>query len=113
LNALRHLKMAPGEVKSRDDNCMAPGKPARDRARAGYLVTEFAPDSLFVKTPFGVSVRKGDLLGTVFDPYSFEELERIVAPVDGLLYVCRTSGPIEAGGHAYAVTAYEGSRWVD
>ena len=112
-NALRYLKMIPGQVKQPDKQLYGTWQPHVRPTKAGYLVTEFAPDDLFAKTPFGVSVREGDLLGTVFDPHSFEEVERILAPVDGVLYVCRTSGPIEAGGHAYAVTAFEGSRWVD
>ncbi len=112
-NAMRYLKMIPGEVKQPGRQLYGTVQPHVRPTRAGYLVTEFAPDDLFANTPFGVSVRKDDLLGTVFDPYSFAETERIVAPVDGILYVSRTSGPIEAGGHAYAVTAYEGSHWVD
>jgi len=113
LNAMRYLKMVPGEVRKPGKQLYGSWQPHVRPTKAGYLITEFAPDELFANSPFGVSVREGDLLGTVFDPYSFEEVERILAPADGILYVTRTSGPIEAGGHAYAVTGYEGARWVD
>jgi hypothetical protein len=113
LNAMRHLKMIPGKVAPPTRQLYGTWQPHVRPTLAGYLVTEIAPDEMYANIPFGVRVRKGDVLGTVFDPHSFQELERIQAPVDGQLYVCRTSGPIEAGGHAYAVTAFEGSRWVD
>ncbi len=113
LNAMRYLRMLPGEVRQPRRQLYGTLQPHVRPTKAGYLVTEFAPDDLFANSPFGVSVHEGDLLGTVFDPYSLEEVERILAPVDGILYVARTSGPIEAGGHAYAITAYEGAHWVD
>jgi hypothetical protein len=57
-------------------------------------------------------VREGDVLGTLFDPYTFEDLETLRAPVDGLLYITRRSGPVRAGGHAYSIADLEGSRWI-
>jgi hypothetical protein len=112
-NALRYLKMVPGGVTPPGKQLFGVWQPHVRPVNAGYLVTEYCPDDLFAHTPLGIPVRKGDLLGTVFDPYTYEELERLTSPADGILYMCRMSGPIDAGGHAYAVTGYEGARWVD
>ena len=61
----------------------------------------------------GVPVEEGDLLGTLFDPYTFEETETLRAPIDGILYIARRSGPVRAGGHAYSVADYAVSHWID
>ena len=58
-------------------------------------------------------VRQGELLGTVFDPYTLEETEQIKCPADGILYMARRSGPIDAGGHAYAVADFTDSYWKE
>ncbi len=113
LNVMRHLKMIPGPVKEPGKQIYGTWLPHVRPAKAGYLVTEFSPNDLFTRSPFGVPVKKGDLLGMVFDPHSFEIVDRLCAPADGILYKCRVSGPVEAGGHGYGITAYEGARWVD
>ncbi len=113
LNALKYLKMIPGDPTRPGKQLYGKWQPHVRPSNSGYLVTEYCPDDLFARSPLGVPVHQGDLLGTVFDPYTYEELERLVAPADGILYMCRMSGPIEVGGHAYAVTGYEGARWID
>lgn len=112
-NALRYLKMIPGEVVQPSRQLYGTWQPHVRPTKAGYLLTEYDPDSLFHDVPFGVAIREGDLLGKVFDPYTLEEIERLYAPTDGILYMCRRSGPIESGGHAFAVTALEGAHWID
>ncbi len=113
LNVLRYLKMIPGEPTVPNKQLYCITQPHVRPTKAGYLLSEFEPDDLLADLPLGVPVSQGDLLGVVFDPYTFEELEQLLAPADGVLYSCRTSGPIEAGSHAYAVAAYEGGRWID
>ena len=113
INVLQYLKMVPGEPRQPGRQLFGVWQPHVRPTKSGYLVTEFAPDSLFEEMPFGVPVHEGDLLGTVFDPYSFNIVEHLRAPTDGVLYMCRISGPVKAGSHAYAVTAYEGSSWID
>jgi len=80
---------------------------------AGYLVSCFDPDQLFLGEEMGVPVKKGEVLGQLFDPYTFESLETLSSPVDGILYITRRSGPVEAGSHAYAVADFDMSRWID
>lgn len=77
---------------------------------AGYLVSAIDPVDLFGDDHYGVEVRAGQPLGEVFDPYTLEDRETLVAPTDGILYMARRSGPVEAGSHAFAVAAYAGSR---
>jgi predicted deacylase len=112
-NVMRYLKMVPGDPIPPGKQLHGTWQPHVRPTKAGYLLTEFEPDSLFEHSPLGVPVHAGDLLGTVFDLYTFEEIERLYVPADGVLYLCRTSGPVEAGSHAYAVTAYEGGHWVE
>ena len=113
LNVMRYLKMIPGVLTPPGKQLYGTRQPHVRPTKAGYLLSEYEPDSLFENSPLGVSVREGDLLGTVLNPYTFEEVERLYVPADGVLYLCRTSGPVEAGSHAYAVTAYEGAHWID
>jgi predicted deacylase len=113
LNILRYLDMIPGEIKQPGRQLYGSWQPHVRPTVAGYLLTEFPPDALFDEMPFGIPVREGDLLGTVFDPYSFKVVEELHSPADGVLYLCRISGPVKPGSHAYAVCAYEGARWVD
>lgn len=113
LNVMRYLKMIPGPVKEPGKQLYGTWLPHVRPAKAGYLITEFSPTDLFTRSPFGIPVKQGDLLGTVFDVHSFEVVDRLCAPADGILYKCRVSGPVEAGGLGYGVTAYEGARWVD
>jgi hypothetical protein len=58
-------------------------------------------------------VRKGEVLATVYDPYTLEELEQLKAPADGLLYMCLVSGLIEAQGYGIAVADFEDSKWIE
>jgi predicted deacylase len=58
-------------------------------------------------------VKKGEALGTIYSPYTFEELERIRSPCDGLIYACRVSGPVEPQSEVLAVADYEGSKWIE
>ena len=58
-------------------------------------------------------VENGEALGTVYNPYTLEEEEQLKAPVDGLLYACRVSGPIDPPWEAFAVANFEGSKWIE
>jgi predicted deacylase len=78
-----------------------------------YLVSRYSPEALFLGEEMGVAVKEGEVLGELFDPYTLGRLETLQSPVDGVLYFTRGSGPVEAGGHAYAVADYQNSRWID
>jgi len=112
-NAMRFLGMLPGEPEAHGRQLVATRQPHVRPTKAGYLVTRYDPDGLFARSPLGIPMSEGELLGTVFDAHTLQEVERLTAPVDGILNFCRVSGPVEAGAYAYAVTAYEGARWID
>ncbi len=57
-------------------------------------------------------VKKGEILGEIFDPFSFKEVEQLCSPDDGYLIFGRVSGPVEAGEKGYAVAKKIGSMWV-
>ena len=112
-NTMRFLGMLPGTPKTPGRQLVGNVQPYIRPTKAGYLLTRYDPDGLFARSPLGIPVREGELLGTVFDAHTLEEVEHLVAPVNGILNFCRVSGPVEAGAYAYAVTAYEGARWID
>jgi predicted deacylase len=112
LNVLRYLEMLEGEIEIPERQLVFETAPHVRPTTSGYLVSNYDPDELFTGAEAGVPVNEGEVLGTVFDPYTFEELETLRTTVDGILYIARRSGPIAAGGHAYSVADFNGSQWI-
>lgn len=112
-NILRYLEMLPGEPELPERQLVFRRVPHIRPTVPGYLVTRYDPEALLSDDQPGIPVKAGDTLGTVFDPHTFAEVETLTAPVDGVLYMTRRSGPIEAGGHAYAVADLEGAVWIE
>jgi predicted deacylase len=113
LNVMKFLDMMPGEMEVPARQLVFEIAPHVRPTTAGYLVSRFDPDQLFMGEETGIPVKEGEVLGTLFDPYTFEDLETLHSPVDGILYITRRSGPVEAGSHAYAVADLQVSRWID
>ena len=61
------------------------------------------------------TVRRGTVLGEVISPYTFEVLERLLAPADGLLFYTARDYPVRPGDWAYGVADIEDEdiRWID
>ncbi len=57
-------------------------------------------------------VKAGEKLGSVVDPYTFEESEALAAPCDGVLFFSRMSGPAEAGAKGYAIADAAGLKEI-
>ncbi len=112
-NVMKFLDMIPGEIEAPSRQLVFEIAPHVRPTTAGYLVSRFDPDQLFMGEETGIPVKKGEVLGTLFDPYTFEDLETLYSPVDGILYTARRSGPVEAGSHAYAVADLQMTRWID
>lgn len=106
-----HLGMVQGEALAPTRFLVFSHVPHVRPSRGGYLVPRVDPTHVLEADPPGVPVRAGDVLGEVFDPYTFEVLEELRSPTDGVVYMARRPGPVEIGGHAFAVAAAEGSRW--
>jgi len=112
-NILKYLGMIEGDLDLPSRQLVFEVAPHIRPSTSGYLVSRFDPDQLFLGEESGVPVKAGEVLGTVFDPYTFDDLETLQAPVDGILYIARRSGPVRAGGHAYSIADLQQSRWIE
>ncbi len=73
----------------------------------GLLRSHFGGDDL------GRAVEKGELLGEVHSPYTFELLEELRAPADGLLFYTARNYPVDPGDWAFGVADTDGAEWID
>ncbi len=112
LNVCKYLGMLPGGMELPRRQLVFEIAPHVRPTTAGYLVTRIDPERLFTGEESGVWVKKGQVLGTLFDPYTLKDLEELTAPVDGYLYISRRSGPCDAGCHAYSVADMTDSHWI-
>jgi predicted deacylase len=79
---------------------------------AGYMVSNMQAEDVGVGKPTR-EVTKGEVLATIYNPYSLAEVEQIKAPCDGLLYACRVSGLVEPQNEVAAVADYRDSKWIE
>lgn len=112
-NVMHYLGMLAGKPEPASRLLVFHHAPHVRPTVGGYLLTRYDPTSLFSGERLGVEVRKGDLLGTIFDPYTLEAMEEITSPSDGMLYMARRSGPVDPGSHAYAVGNYTDAEWQE
>ncbi len=113
LNVLRRLEMIPGAPSAPRRQVSGHVRPHIRPTKAGYLISNCEPEDLFREGQLGIPVKKGDILAEVFDPYSLETVERIVSPVDGIVYMTRGSGPVEAGAHGFSIVDTAQARWIE
>ena len=73
----------------------------------GYLLSNFQS-----MNDLDGPIKAGTVLGTLFDPYTFEQLQQLTAPVDGRLFFSRYSGTVDAGTKAYAIAKEDASTWL-
>ncbi len=104
LNVMRFLQMLPGEVVPPPRQVQCSFIPHVRATKGGFLLSEYDPPVLITPDTLGVPVKAGTLLGTIFDPYTFQTLEELRSPVDGRLYYTRRSGLTEPGDTAFAIT---------
>jgi uncharacterized protein len=81
LNVLRYLGMLPGEVVRHPGQRIVTDLRVLSPKHGGIMLSEFVPDRL------GEQIPQGTVLGRVLSPYTFEELEVIVAPFEPTLLV--------------------------
>jgi predicted deacylase len=93
LNALRHLGMLPGAVEP-------PAATVRLREFVGVRSTRGG--LLHTDRPLGALVRRGDLLARIVNVYG-DEVERVLAPVDGLFVRTTTLSTVAAGERVVTV----------
>lgn len=115
LNVMRSLGMYPGDLHAYSSRKFIYRQCPKVRPTvSGYLVSSQCPEKLYgpeimAGESLGVRVTRGDLLGEVFDPYSLECVERLLSPADGLLYLSRRDGVIQAGALAFGIAADDGA----
>lgn len=76
--------------------------------KGGFLRPRFGPEDM------GKEVEAGTLLGEVANPYTFEIVEELRAPVRGVLWYLGRAYPIHPGDWAFGIaTLDEHARWVE
>lgn len=111
-NVMKHLGMIEGEPKFPAKQFYFKHAPHVRSTKGGYFVTDMLPSDVGIgKEPREVS--KGEVLGTIYSPYNFSELEKITSPVEGLIYACRVSGLVEPQNELVAVADYRESKWIE
>jgi hypothetical protein len=97
LNALRHLGMLPGEVE-------APVTTVRLREFVGVRSTRGG--LLHTEASLGAMVRAGERLGRIESVYG-DEVEAILAPIDGLFVRATTLATVAAGERVATVAVLD------
>src|SRR5687767_1512978 len=110
-NVLRHLGMLDGEPTGLPRRYFHFGSRGQRivPSKGGYLRAGHGPGALMTEVP------KGTVLGTVESPYTFERLEDLTAPEDGVLFGVARDYMVRPGDWAYfiAESKHPDSAWVD
>jgi predicted deacylase len=110
LGVMRHLGMLPGDPDLAPRYFHFATRGIRVVPRHGGMLRPLAgPEEL------GGPVAKGQPLGTIISPYTFDVLEELVAPADGILFGIGRDYPVRPGDWCYFVAdaSEPTSRWVD
>lgn len=113
LNVMKELGMLPGDQVLPTKQAFFQNAPKVRPTKAGYLISEFEPEDLLKNGQMGVEIEADTVLGRVFDAYTLEEIEELRAPVAGILYMTRRSGPVHAGWHAFGIVEGSNIEWVE
>jgi hypothetical protein len=108
-NVLKHLHMIPGQpvLPDRQFITQAPRYDLRP-SHGGMLYPEFSLE----KYPDQI-VPEGMLMGRVVNPYTFEELERLVAPFEGAVFWWRVGNrKCNPGEYAYSLGRMDTAEWI-
>ncbi len=111
-NVMKHLKMIEGEPELLEKQFHFVHAPHVRSSVGGYFVTDMEAEDVGIGRP-SREVSAGEVLGTVYSPYTFKELEQIKSPCDGLIYACRVSGLVNPQSELLAVADYRDSEWVE
>ena len=103
LNMLRHLGVIPGDVKPNPKQVVVNEIAGVRPTQAGWL-EPLAPAN-------GELIRKGQLLGRVVSPYTFEVLEEIPTPFENGIMIMQhlSRNLVESGDYGYMVGNMEGA----
>jgi len=104
------LKVTPGEPELPERQFWFSRAGVRFEANpmeGGYLISHKR-----VAADLGTIVEEGEVLGEVFDPYSYEVFEVLKSPVKGVLFFSHLSGPMEAGNKGFAIAKLDSGKWI-
>lgn len=104
INVMKHLGILPGEPEVPKRYLVWEKRWRVNPTKGGYLRPAIQPDRLLGE------VTKGELLGRVISPYTFEELERLESPGRGILFYTARDYPVRPGDWAFGVVDLEDSR---
>lgn len=108
-NVMRHLNMVEGQPQFADRYLLWDEMILVTPKCGGYLQPTVSPDRLMTEVP------KDELLGQVVSPYTFQVLEELKAPKDGVLIMVPRPYPARPGDWSFVLvdTDPEVSEWVD
>jgi predicted deacylase len=110
VNVMKFLNMLEGNPVLPERQIWFPREGVRTEvhpSEGGYLISHKAAAS-----DLGAMLEEGEVLGEMFDPYSYETLEELSSPVKGLLVYSRLSGPMEAGNKGFAIARLDGTKRI-
>lgn len=108
-NIMIHIGMLEGKLDLPDRYLTWAKRWRVNPSVGGYLFPEIPPNALMRQ------VAKGEVLGKVISPYTFEVLEELAAPGDGVVFYTARDYPVRPGDWAWGVIDLndEGTKWVD
>jgi predicted deacylase len=106
INVLKKMAVWAGPL-ARPERLLTYTRKHRVNPRCGgYLVPERRPEKLLRE------VKKGEILGRIFSPYTFEELEILRAPVDGWIGFMPRTYAIRPGHWGFGIVDADGAEWI-
>jgi uncharacterized protein len=107
-NVMRHMGMLPEKPELADKYLDFTMNYRVDPSKGGLLKPVHDPDEPLRE------VKKGEVLARVLSPYTFEELEQLVSPCDGVLTLAPRTYMVRPGDWAFFVadTTHADSKWV-
>jgi predicted deacylase len=107
LNIMKHMEMLPGDPTPSKTQVLLGGRVGLWPSNGGYHVPLVSPELL------GEEVKKDQPLGYTFNPQTFDVVDEMKSPYDGLLYSIRARGPIALGEWSYLVGENSKAKWLD
>jgi len=111
-NVMKHLEMLDGKPKLPMKQFYFLHAPHVRATHGGYFISHMESTDVGIGKPTR-EVSEGEILGSVYNPYNFDELEKIKSPCDGLLYACRVSGLVNPQSEVLAVADFKESKWIE
>jgi predicted deacylase len=107
-NVMIHVGMLEGELALPDNYLVWQKRWRVNPSVGGYLLPEIPPSDLMRE------VREGQILGNIVSPYTFEVLETLTAPGDGILFMTARDYPVRPGDWAYGVVDLhdDNTKWI-